>query len=202
MLRIVAAAARRGRRAPSISARGSSASARPASSSGSITFSSAVSAGSSWNDWNTKPTMRPRSAARRSSSSAKRSCAVEPHAAARSACRGRRGARAAWTCPSPRRRRSASASPRRDLEIDVAQNDERRESSPLFTVLPMPRRRSERHCCCLLRAVLRRARAGAAAAEQSILVFGDSLSAAYGLARARGWVALLGRTPQAGTSRL
>jgi acyl-CoA thioesterase-1 len=32
---------------------------------------------------------------------------------------------------------------------------------------------------------------GAAAAEKSILVFGDSLSAAYGLARSRGWVALL-----------
>lgn len=30
-----------------------------------------------------------------------------------------------------------------------------------------------------------------AAAERSILVFGDSLSAAYGIAQARGWVALL-----------
>jgi acyl-CoA thioesterase-1 len=33
--------------------------------------------------------------------------------------------------------------------------------------------------------------ADAAAAEKSILIFGDSLSAAYGLARERGWVALL-----------
>ena len=32
---------------------------------------------------------------------------------------------------------------------------------------------------------------GAAAAEKSILIYGDSLSAAYGLARAQGWVALL-----------
>ena len=32
---------------------------------------------------------------------------------------------------------------------------------------------------------------GATAAEKSILVFGDSLSAAYGLPRERGWVALL-----------
>jgi acyl-CoA thioesterase-1 len=32
----------------------------------------------------------------------------------------------------------------------------------------------------------------AGAAERSILVFGDSLSAAYGIAQARGWVALLG----------
>jgi acyl-CoA thioesterase-1 len=33
---------------------------------------------------------------------------------------------------------------------------------------------------------------GAPAAEKSILVFGDSLSAAYGIAQSRGWVALLG----------
>jgi acyl-CoA thioesterase-1 len=33
---------------------------------------------------------------------------------------------------------------------------------------------------------------GVAAAEKSIVVFGDSISAAYGLAQARGWVALLG----------
>jgi acyl-CoA thioesterase-1 len=32
----------------------------------------------------------------------------------------------------------------------------------------------------------------AACAEKSILVFGDSLSSAYGIAQARGWVALLG----------
>ncbi|HEY5898566.1 MAG TPA: arylesterase [Burkholderiales bacterium] len=32
---------------------------------------------------------------------------------------------------------------------------------------------------------------GAAAAEKSILVFGDSLSAGYGIARSSGWVALL-----------
>jgi len=34
--------------------------------------------------------------------------------------------------------------------------------------------------------------AAAFAAEKSILVYGDSLSAAYGIAQARGWVALLG----------
>jgi acyl-CoA thioesterase-1 len=33
---------------------------------------------------------------------------------------------------------------------------------------------------------------GAVAAEKSIVVLGDSVSAAYGLAKARGWVALLG----------
>ena len=49
-----ASCACRGRRGPSHS-RAPAASPAPASSSGSITFSSAVSAGSSWNDWNTKP---------------------------------------------------------------------------------------------------------------------------------------------------
>jgi acyl-CoA thioesterase-1 len=36
------------------------------------------------------------------------------------------------------------------------------------------------------------AMAAQAASQRSILVFGDSLSAAYGIAQARGWVALLG----------
>src|SRR5207244_4718090 len=61
---------------------------------------------------------------------------------------------------------------------------------PLFTALPMPlafrtRFRTLGFLLCMLSA------AGAAAAEKSILVFGDSLSAAYGIARSRGWVALL-----------
>ena len=46
---------RRARRASSHSRARAAASRAPASSSGSITFSSAVSAGSSWNDWKTKP---------------------------------------------------------------------------------------------------------------------------------------------------
>ncbi len=45
------------------------ASGAPSSSSGSMTFSSAVSAGSNWNDWNTNPRSRARSAARPSWSS-------------------------------------------------------------------------------------------------------------------------------------
>jgi acyl-CoA thioesterase I len=39
--------------------------------------------------------------------------------------------------------------------------------------------------------ILLLAPAGVVAAEKSIVVFGDSISAAYGLAQARGWVALL-----------
>ena len=49
------------------------ASARPCSSSGSITFSSAFRLPSSWKLWNTKPTFAARTAARASSSSANRS---------------------------------------------------------------------------------------------------------------------------------
>ncbi|HYD57035.1 MAG TPA: arylesterase [Burkholderiales bacterium] len=56
-----------------------------------------------------------------------------------------------------------------------------------MTVLPMP--------CALRRTlllfVLLLVPAVCAAAEKSIVVFGDSLSAAYGIAQARGWVALL-----------
>src|SRR6476619_6924870 len=48
---------------------GASASASPRSSSGNMTFSNAVSEGSSWKLWNTKPTFSPRTRARPSSSS-------------------------------------------------------------------------------------------------------------------------------------
>src|SRR5690606_865567 len=48
---------------------GASASSSPRSSSGSITFSSAVREGNSWKFWNTKPTFSPRRRARPSSSS-------------------------------------------------------------------------------------------------------------------------------------
>ena len=58
---------------------------------------------------------------------------------------------------------------------------------PLFTVLPMPRARQ--HAVVVLMRLS--SHCAAAAAERSILVFGDSLSAAYGIPRQRGWVALL-----------
>jgi acyl-CoA thioesterase I len=44
----------------------------------------------------------------------------------------------------------------------------------------------------MLFAMLLAVNGAALCAEKSILVFGDSLSAAYGIAQARGWVALLG----------
>src|SRR5438067_6976686 len=58
-------------------------------------------------------------------------------------------------------------------------------ASPLFTVLPMPLAARTLAFVCMLWAL------SAAAAEKSILVVGDSLSAAYGFERSRGWVALL-----------
>src|SRR5678810_927109 len=62
-----------------------------------------------------------------------------------------------------------------------------RSASPLFTVLPMPRAVKT-----WLFFVLIVAAPGVPAAERSILVVGDSVSAAFGIAQARGWVALLG----------
>src|SRR5258705_12054524 len=62
-----------------------------------------------------------------------------------------------------------------------------RSASPLFTVLPMPRAVKT-----WLFFMLVVAAPTVLAAEKSILVVGDSVSAAFGIAQARGWVALLG----------
>ena len=56
---------------------------------------------------------------------------------------------------------------------------------PLFTLLPMPRALKTLLFCMLF------AFGAPAAAQRSILILGDSLSAAYGIPQARGWVALL-----------
>src|SRR5262245_2852794 len=61
-----------------------------------------------------------------------------------------------------------------------------RSELPLFTVLPMPRAVKTLLFCMLL------ALAAPAAAQRSILILGDSISSAYGIAQSRGWVALLG----------
>src|SRR4026209_809952 len=62
-----------------------------------------------------------------------------------------------------------------------------RSESPLFTVLPMPRAART-----LLLLIVLPISFAVSAAEKSILVLGDSISAAYGMAQGRGWVALLG----------
>jgi acyl-CoA thioesterase I len=60
-----------------------------------------------------------------------------------------------------------------------------RSVSPLFTVLPMPRAARTLVATCLFMCL------SFGAWGKTILVFGDSLSAAYGIAAQRGWVALL-----------
>src|SRR3954470_176553 len=160
----------------------SSASSRAASSSGSITFSSAVRAGRSWNDWKTKPSRRPRSSARWSSSRARKSCPSRCTLPAVGVSSPARSARSV-DLPEPEAPTMASASP----EVTSRSMSRRMTSSlvPLFTVLPMPfalRTLLFLSMLCPL-AVF--------AAGKTILVFGDSLSAGYGLAISRGWVALL-----------
>src|SRR5688572_10930582 len=159
----------------------SSAFASLESSSGSITFSSAVSAGRSWNDWNTKPTFMARRRARASSSSPPRSTPSRSTVPALGVSRPARMA-SSVDLPEPEAPTTATASPRvtsRSISRKMT-----RSLVPLFTVLPMPRALST----LLLIVVLA---LPAAAAAKSILVVGDSLSAAYGIARGQGWVALL-----------
>src|SRR5260221_10472647 len=85
--------------------------------------------------------------------------------------------------PEPEAPTTATASPR--VTSSSMSRRMTRSDSPLFTVLPMPRAVST----LLLSMVF--AFSAPAAAERSILGFGDSLSAAYGISQARGWVALL-----------
>jgi acyl-CoA thioesterase-1 len=90
--------------------------------------------------------------------------------------------------PEPEAPTTATASPRvtaRSISRRIA-----RSASPLFTVLPIPRAITTLLFVAMLLFVVLLA-APVAAAEKSILVVGDSLSAAYGLPRDRGWVALL-----------
>src|SRR5439155_29986 len=85
--------------------------------------------------------------------------------------------------PEPEAPITATASPRvisRSMSRRMT-----RSLAPLFTTLPMPFAVRT----FLLFMVFA---CSAQAAGRSILVYGDSLSAAYGISQARGWVALLG----------
>jgi acyl-CoA thioesterase-1 len=87
--------------------------------------------------------------------------------------------------PEPEAPTTATASPgvtARSISRRMTRSD-----SPLFTVFPMPRAIKT----WLLIGMLSIGGAARASQQQTILVFGDSLSAAYGIAQARGWVALL-----------
>ena len=99
--RIVMAAVVRGRLRRAAPGRGPRASLRPAISIGTRMFSSAVSDGTRWKNWKTKPIFAPRSAASASSSSAVMSVPPISDLARASARRARRSGRAASTCRCP-----------------------------------------------------------------------------------------------------
>src|SRR5262245_9223776 len=150
-----------------------------------MTFSSAVSDGSSWNDWNTKPTERERSAARSSSSSAKRSV---PSSSTLPPVGVSRPARMASSVdlPEPEAPTIATASPA--VTLKSISRRMTRSLEPLLTVLPMPRALRIVFFSLLFICL---ASAAAAAPGKTVLVYGDSLSAAYGMPERHGWVALL-----------
>src|SRR5579872_3488577 len=159
-----------------------------------MTFSSAVSAGMRWKDWKTNPTRCARSRARPSSSSRVKSC------------------------PSSRTRplvgRSSPASSASSVDFPAPEGPTMATDSPdamsidtSCTIVSGP---SGLATCLVrfsaLRTLLRIFSActlgisfwvialqNAAASDRTILVFGDSLSAAYGLKAEQGWVALLDR---------
>src|SRR5512143_153586 len=161
-----------------------------------MTFSSALSAGSSWNDWNTKPSSFARSAARPSSPSANSStpssCTLPALGVSRPASRP-----SSVDLPEPEAPRMATASP-----AMTARSISCRITSwlgPFGTTLDRPaaliigallgwvmlRRLLITWLTSLLCLPL------AAWAGGTILVYGDSLSAAYGLTQDAGWAALL-----------
>ena len=177
--------------------------AAPASSSGSITFSSAVIAGSSWNDWNTKPTMR--AAQRRAPVFVEREeiVAVDAHAPVgrrvepREQAEQRRLARAR---DADDRHRLAGA----DLETYVVEDGQSgvaganlscRVASAwmmrlvgLFSHRAFASRFASPARCAAVAPL-------AAPPAATILVFGDSLSAGYGLPQDKGWASLLADAP-------
>src|SRR4029077_14212111 len=176
----------------------SRASARPASSSGSMTFSSAVSAGSRWKDWNTNPPRCARRRARPSSSSFVRSSPA-------------RSTRPRVGRSSPASRASSVDLPAPDGPVTATDSPAAMSSETSSTMVSEP---SGLLTCLLrfsaLRTLLRITGAwalgmgllfialqNAVASDRTILVFGDSLSAAYGIRPEQGWVALLTQRLQA-----
>src|SRR5512134_3811750 len=149
-----------------------------------MTFSSAVNDGSSWNDWNTKPTDLPRSSARASSSSVNRSVPSSPTVPTVGVSSPARIA-SSVDLPDPDAPTMATASPA--VTLRSISRRMTRSLSPLFTVLPMPR--ALRIVLSLLFICL--GWAAPAAHGKTVLVYGDSLSSAYGMPESSGWVALL-----------
>ena len=197
--------ARRGPRDRALRARLRARRSGRASSSGSITFSSAVSDGTRWNDWNTKPTCCARTAARPSSSSCVRSLPGQQRTA-----RGRlvepASSASSVDLPAPDAPMIATDLAARGSQRHVRQNGERSLGAANLLAESLRRQHHRRvvhqavlrslpFCPVPRPARLRRGRAARAAdapaAAPTILVLGDSLSAAYGIRVEQGWVALL-----------
>lgn len=178
----------------------------PASSSGSMTFSSAVRLGSSWKDWNTKPTWLARRRARPSSSRAKRSwparCTLPDEGTSRPA-----SSPSKVDLPEPELPVMATALPARTVKSMPSRIDSSppasatRLPSPFTSIeLPLSMRIVFRLLAPCLAAIAlaatlpaqaQTASAPTGSAPHAVLVVGDSLSAEYGLRRGSGWVPML-----------
>src|SRR5690606_24821395 len=206
---------------------GPSASRSPRNSSGSITFSSAVSEGSSWKLWNTKPTLSPRTLARPSSSScasaAPSRCTVpslgrsrpasresrvllpEPEApttATVSPCSMRKSTSSRMTSsPSGRETRLPSPWALRAEPCPAKETSVKMRSSKVSDPAMYPSRYAAPRPgmqWAIGLFVLLLAFAAVASPGRTVLVMGDSLSAGYGMAASQGWVSLLGERLHAG----
>src|SRR5580698_7838817 len=163
-----------------------------------MTFSSAVRAGMRWNDWKTKPTRCARSRARPSSSSCVRS--VPSRSTRPVVGRSSPASRASKVdLPAPDEPTTATDSPAamsRETPCTIV-----RGPSGLLTCLERFSALStlSRTTCAWALGIglLFIALQNAAASDRTILVMGDSLSAAYGIRPEQGWVALLTQRLQA-----
>src|SRR6218665_763951 len=172
------------------------ASRRLASSSGSITFSSAVRWPISWKLWNTKPSCCARRAARASSSMANRSWPPS-----------RTVPRVGQSSPAMMASRLLLPEPEAPTMATVSRAARRKSISRRISRVPVESVTDLKTCSTAIIGVAATAwgeagggggglaAAGMAQAPASrpalVLVLGDSLSAEYGLARGTGWVALL-----------
>src|SRR6185437_10775925 len=169
--------------------------ASPSSSSGSITFSSALSAGSRWKDWNTKPTRRRRRSARASSSSVSSAWPLRrmlPELGVSSPAR--RPSKVVLPEPdAPTMAKLSPAATCRPTRSRICS----RPSGPSTDLLTSCASRTRwgvslmRRFLCLLLWLAGAVVAVQAAPARTVLVLGDSLSAAHNIATEQGWVHLL-----------
>src|SRR5580692_11236662 len=163
-----------------------------------MTFSSAVRAGMRWNDWKTKPTRCARRRARPSSSSCVRS--VPSRSTRPVVGRSSPASRASKVdLPAPEEPTIATDSPpamSSETPCTIVSGP-----SGLLTCLERFSALStlSRITCAWALGIglLFIALQNAVASDRTILVFGDSLSAAYGIRPEQGWVALLTQRLQA-----